>query len=407
MTYNSILINNEIHVAGVNAYVPLGMEDLNGNKFKFLMNDSNVKSIIHGYHHGIIWKNNGDVLVFGLNNFGQLGFASIGSDHINKPTVLLNDLQIKSICCGSNHTMILKNNGEIFVFGDNRYCQLGLKHNNYICTPTLLIKDPEIKSIYCGGDHSMILKNNGELFVFGCNVFGQLGFGNFENINVPTLLMKDPDIELIKCGCYHSMILKNNGDLFVFGNNMCGQLGLGIGDYKNINVPTFLTKIPEIKSIQCGLRHTMILKNNGELLVCGDNRSGQLGLEVEQNDTVCKLTKLMKDTNVKSICCRGDYSMILKNNGELYAFGDNTYGQLGLEKDELNIHTPTLILTNSTINLQEQQIQIMWKHHNHIHYSTKFKQRIDTFMFFLKRNYMSTGLKIPKFVVFEIIKFTI
>ena len=48
------------------------------------------------------------------------------------------------------------------------------------------------------------------------------------NINIPTLLMNDKNIRNIICGEYHTMIYKDNGDLLVFGRNYYGQLGLVI-----------------------------------------------------------------------------------------------------------------------------------------------------------------------------------
>ena len=56
---------------------------------------------------------------------------------------------------------------------------------------------------------------------------GQLGLGDNQNRNKPELLMTDPEIKQIICGDFHTMIYRNNGDVLVFGYNVCGQLGLG------------------------------------------------------------------------------------------------------------------------------------------------------------------------------------
>ena len=94
-------------------------------------------------------KNNGDVLVFGCNEYGQLGLGH--NNNINIPTLLMNDTTIKNIICGTFHTIIYKNNGDVLVFGHNDYGQLGLGHNNNINVPTLLMNDTTIKNIICGG----------------------------------------------------------------------------------------------------------------------------------------------------------------------------------------------------------------------------------------------------------------
>jgi len=139
-----------------------------------------------------IFSFDNSVYVFGHNKYGQLGLGH--NNDIYKPTLLMQDSKIKSICCGHKHSMILKENGELFVFGDNDCGQLGLGHNNHINKPTLLMQDPTIKSICCGNSHSMILKENGELFVFGYNYYGQLGLRHANAINKPTLLMTNKSI---------------------------------------------------------------------------------------------------------------------------------------------------------------------------------------------------------------------
>ena len=68
--------------------------------------------------------------------------------------------------------------------------------------------DEKIRKISCGNYHNFLLKNNGELFVWGDNKDGQLGLGDNESRNKPTLLMKDEKISKISCGFKRSMTLK-------------------------------------------------------------------------------------------------------------------------------------------------------------------------------------------------------
>ena len=57
-----------------------------------MVNDKNIKNIICCTCHTIIYRDNGDVLVFGSNNFGQLGLGH--NKNINIPTLLMNDTDI-------------------------------------------------------------------------------------------------------------------------------------------------------------------------------------------------------------------------------------------------------------------------------------------------------------------------
>ena len=87
--------------------------------------------------------------------------------------------------------------------------------------------------------------------------------------------------------------------------------------------------IGDIKQVACGNSHTVILKNDGTLWACGKNTYGQLGL----GDTINKntFTQVITNTdNVKQIVCGSLYTFILKNDGTVWSCGDNEYGQLGL-----------------------------------------------------------------------------
>jgi alpha-tubulin suppressor-like RCC1 family protein len=82
---------------------------------------------------------------------------------------------------------------------------------------------------------------------------------------------------MIVCGDSHSIILTENDELYVCGSNIFGQLGLG--DNNNRNLYTKLeNNFGKMKNIVCGDNYNIILNENNELFVCGENFSGQLGL---------------------------------------------------------------------------------------------------------------------------------
>ena len=55
----------------------------------------------------------------------------------------------------------------------------------------------------------------------------------------------------------------------------------------------------------------------------------------------------MTDKQIRQIVCGGAHTFILKESGELFAFGYNYYGQLGLGNNNRN--TPTLLMTDKQI----------------------------------------------------------
>ena len=119
--------------------------------------------------NNFIYNLNGDVLVFGNNSYGQLGLGH--NNNMNTPTLLMNDTTIRNIICGGIHTIVYKDNGDVLVFGYNTYGQLGLGHNNDVNVPTLLMNDTTIKNIICGGIHTIVYKDNGNILVFKTKIF--------------------------------------------------------------------------------------------------------------------------------------------------------------------------------------------------------------------------------------------
>ena len=129
----------------------------------------------------------------------------------------------------SGHSLILKNDGTLWGCGLNNHGQLGLGDTTNRTTFTQITTNADnVKSVYCGCDHTLILKNDGTLWSTGCNEHGQLGLGDTTNRTTFTQVTTNTDnIKEIYCAGYHILILKNDGTLWGCGYNGSGQLGLG------------------------------------------------------------------------------------------------------------------------------------------------------------------------------------
>ena len=83
----------------------------------------------------------------------------------------------------------------------------------------------------------------------------------------------------VACGWYHAVILTRTGTLFACGWNMYGQLGLGESrDDVPSAQPVPLPAGAVAAQVACGGYFTCVVTTSGELLACGYNDAGQLGL---------------------------------------------------------------------------------------------------------------------------------
>jgi fibronectin type 3 domain-containing protein/alpha-tubulin suppressor-like RCC1 family protein len=228
------------------------------------------------------------------------------------------------VSCGLDHTLALRYDGTVYAWGYNSSGQLGDGTKNYSSTP-LKVPVSGIVDIAGGGAHSLALKSDGTISAWGSNTYGQLG--NTNNLS---------GVIAIAAGKYFSTALKNDGTVWAWGNNDYGQLG--DGTYIQNTNPVQVKDLTGVIAISCGYNHVLALKNDGTVWAWGNNNSGQLGngTGTKSNipvQVICPPlyatgggTKLM---GITSISAGGYNSTAIKNDGTLWAWGDNTYGQSG------------------------------------------------------------------------------
>ena len=109
---------------GYNSYGQLGLGDTS-NRNTFTQIADKIKSVYYGDRHTIILKSDGTLWACGYNGYGQLGLGDTANRNIFTQ-ITTNADDIKLICCGLYHTLILKNNSTLWGCGNNNYGQLGL-----------------------------------------------------------------------------------------------------------------------------------------------------------------------------------------------------------------------------------------------------------------------------------------
>ena len=290
--------------------------------------DINWSSIDAGHSHALALKNNGtsiSLYTWGKNDYGQLGNGTTTTTNKNFPTQIGTNTFWKSVTAGVYHTVAIKNDGTLWAWGYNYYGQLGDGTTTTKYLPTQIGTDTSWKSVTTGVYHTVAIKNDGTLWAWGNNYYGELGDGTTTNKNVPTQIGIDTSWESVTAGYFHTVAIKNNGILWAWGNNSYGELG--DGTTTNKNVPTQIGTDSSWKSVTAGVYHTVAIKNDGTLWACGYNAYGQLG----DGTTTTKYlpTQIETDTSWKSVTAGEYHTVAIKNDSTLWAWGNNSYGQLG------------------------------------------------------------------------------
>jgi alpha-tubulin suppressor-like RCC1 family protein len=269
--------------------------------------------------------------------------------------------KIKEVYAGVGHVFILKDDGTLWAAGYNHFGQLGLgaSPDGGEANPRTVMRVPEgeggaaltgIRDVAPGESHTLLLKDDGTLWAAGDNSYGALGLGEGGEPRTPvfTQVMTggttgDPirGVRAIAAGGDASFFIKDDGTLWAAGYNYYGQLGL-----EGAGVCYTFTPVSsagnDVKAVSAGSRHTVILKNDGTLWAAGHNHFGQLGLEGAA-DSAAFVPVAGAGTDIRALAAGNNHTAVLKNDGTLWAAGGNYSGQLGLgdfEKHSGFVKTP-------------------------------------------------------------------
>ena len=304
-----------------------------------------VTAISAGYSHSVALKNDGTVLAWGYNGYGQLGYVTTSTTYSNIPAPVGGTLLtgVIKISAGGYRTVALKNDGTVWDWGYNLHGELGDGIVTKLGDGTLIYTNRNtpvqvegltgITAISAGDLHTVALKDDGTVLAWGYNAYGQLGDGTSTYRNTPVQVSGLTGIiTQIAAGGSHTVALKNDGTVttvWAWGLNSSGQLGDGtMADSDTPVQVSGLTGI--ITQIAAGGSHTVALKNGGTVWAWGLNSSGQLGDGTgtkTDSDTPVKVSGL---TGIITAIAAGvSHTVALKSNGTVWAWGSNGYGQLG------------------------------------------------------------------------------
>jgi len=189
-------------------------------------NLSGIVAVSTGAKHSMALKSDGTVWVWGANTEGELGDGTrIGR---LSPIQVPNLSGIVAISAGTYHSMALKSDGTVWVWGCNMTGQLGDGTAYLWCLSPIQVPNLSgIVAISAGGLHSMALKSDNSVWVWGCNGYGALGDGTTINRLSPIQVPNLSGILAVSAGGLQSMALKIGETLWAWGWNEYGLLGDG------------------------------------------------------------------------------------------------------------------------------------------------------------------------------------
>ncbi len=339
----------------------------------------NVGAIATGISHTLALKTDGTVWAWGDNTYGQLGNSHYASSdrpvQVVFPTgVALTD--VIAIAAGGNHSIALKGDGSVWTWGDNTDGQLGngTHDSSFSSTPhptpyQVTSLNTKVKAIAAGINHNMVLDDSGTVWLWGDDRYGQLGDnGTAAEQDSPVLIKQVSNGLHIAAGGNNSMAQTQDGSVWVWGGvntkvparvpgltgtitaistNDAGTFGLkNDGTLWNITNSGGLQAnqvpgISNVATVSSGYVHfyggtstqyeygsTTVALNNGTVWSVGGNNYGQLGDGTTNNVHQWNWVQAVGIGNAVQVQPGGGHTVALGSDGKIWIWGDNTVGQL-------------------------------------------------------------------------------
>jgi len=250
------------------------------------------------------------------------------------------------VAAGNSHSLALKSDGTVWAWGSNSSGQLGNGTSGTNKSSAAKISNLDNVTIIAGGySYSLALKGDGTVWAWGYNAYGQLGNGTTGTAINPVQVSNLTGVTAIAGGGFHSLALKSDGTVWAWGRNNSGQLGNGSsGTGKDESSPVQVTGISGVIAIAAGYYHSLALKNDGTVWAWGRNNYGQLGIESDAYDSNSPV-QVSGLTQMIAIAGGYEHSLALKNDGTVLAWGNNLHGQLGVGTSGVGVNKKAPVQT--------------------------------------------------------------
>ncbi|MDW5328856.1 hypothetical protein R6Y94_34275 [Plantactinospora sp. KLBMP9567] len=322
-----------------------------------------VVAIAAGSAHSLALTSTGQLLAWGSNGGGRLGDGTTTQRTTPVPVSLPTGTSVTEIVAGSSHSLATTPTGQVLTWGSGRT----------VPVPVPLPAGTTVATV-AAGSHSLGLTSTGQVLVWGTDdsstptvatlpvgvsvtavavgasfrvtlgsrlpapVAGWGRNGSFELGNGSSLDYRAPGrvalpagttVGDVAAGYHHGLVATSTGGVLGWGANGNGQLGDGTTTSRGIPVPVSLPAGTVVTAVAAGLAHSLALTDTGQVYAWGRNGAGQLGDGTTVSRTSPVPVSLPTGVTITAIAAYNVHSLGLTTTGQVYAWGNNTYGQLG------------------------------------------------------------------------------
>ena len=246
-----------------------------------------------GNSHTVALADDGSLWAWGNNANGRTGLGTMDGVTLT-PQRISNPAGVSGfthVDVGLNHSLAIADNDTLWTWGSNAAGQggIGVMHTS-LSTPTMVQLPADARDfthLSAGQSHSMLLAQDGTLWVWGSNSNGRTGLGTTEgNATLPVHLEMPDNVDKfvrISGGSTFSLAVASDGSLWSWGYNADGRTGLGITAGNTLTPQRITTPagITGFVDVSAGNGHSLAIADDGSLWAWGNNQGSQTGLDTD------------------------------------------------------------------------------------------------------------------------------
>jgi alpha-tubulin suppressor-like RCC1 family protein len=296
-----------------------------------------------GTLHTLAIKSNGTLWAWGGNLYGQCGFDTAAGQYKSSRVSIGTGWQTVDVSLGGAWALGIKTDGTLWAWGNNAAGALGTSSLTSTSSP-VLVSGPAGASwsaISAGTSHALAITTLGRLYAWGSNVSGRLGDLSIVTKSSPVLVSGPAATSwlAVSAGGAHSMAITTGQVGYAWGNGANGQLGSGSTVF-NWSSP-LLVGVSPTTSVAAGDTHSLLLFQ-GRPYATGSASAGQLGNSSLLQVSGWVVVSGPAATSWASVSAGTSYSAGITTAGRLYAWGLNTSGQVGISS-LTSVSSPVLV----------------------------------------------------------------
>ena len=296
------------------------------------LGEARAADIAAGAKHSVVVTLAQECATWGKDTSGCTGHGLSGTNRthdVPRWMYWMTNATTKVVSCaaGDAHTFLKTASGHVYSFGSGTYGQLGHGDGETCAKPKLVepIYKLNVSSIACGGNSTLILTNDGLVYGCGSNSHGQLGSGDFTSVFLPRRLAHNELVGGVPTTIDIKELYMDSHDIERRFVEEMAALTVK-GDSKTRTTENIQSKVIQVTM---GKAHTVLLSERGRVYVCGRGDRGQLGLGTTENQCSVTLVSSIVNVRISQIAAGEAHTVMMTTLGDVFVCGSNDFGQLG------------------------------------------------------------------------------